>query len=609
MDSKKYDKKRMKKAVRAVCVIFALMLVFTCLSWGVASDWGSIKISRITFVGESGDQQSALMFVPKGVNAENPAPAIINYHGRNCSSFSMVNWAIEEARRGYIVLNPDLSGTLETLSTPENNTDNTAVSPYEYLAGLDMVSEISVAGHSMGNMSLQTLASDPEIESNLKSIVGVGGFFFYKITGNPFPTQTNYYILETTADLYAMQWFDTWDELRGFVRELSPQGESLEVGMMYGEPENGTAFLYNELERITHQQQMYSGDVIKEILDFVELSSPAPSPIDNSSMVFQWFQFFSAVCVVLFILFVGSLAYMLTCLPVFYETMTLPLASSNGKSASKWVLQFATDLLIPIALFVPVTNWVAKWPTDIFRSEWVNQIFFWIVSVSLVGAVFIAIRVFRKKKEGVQFTAADFGMGTSEEKIINWKRIGNALLITCITVAAAFGWMDAVITATGLNYQFYTLLAQINRITPERIRFIIPYLLVCIFLVLVMNINIATTRRMKTTGNETRDMIRDIVVNILLSAGALTLLMLIEFVGIRIMGDGSQPFNHIYWSGLSYGWMFPLMMTSSAGLSTFLYRKTGNIWTGTFTSSFTLIFITILNCCATVIDAASTIAK
>lgn len=609
MENKKFSKKRLRNAVKAVCIIFALMLIFTCLSWGVASDWGSVKISRITYVGESGDQQSALMFVPKGVSRDNPAPAIINFHGRNCSSYSMINWAMEEARRGYIVLNPDLSGTLETLSTPENSTENLAYSAYEYLAALDMVSEISVTGHSMGNMSLQALAMNPEIEPNLKNIVGVGGFFFYQITGNPFPTQTNYYILETTADLYAMQWFDTWDDVRAMVREKSPLGDSLQIGTVYGEPEAGTAFMYNELERITHQQQMYSGEVIKEILDFIELSSPAPSPIDNSSMIFPWFQFCSAVCVVLFILFVGAFAYMLTCLPMFFEILTLPLASSKGKPASKWVLQVMTDLLIPIVLFVPVTNWVAKWPTDIFHSEWVNQIFFWLVSVAIVGAVFIVIRSMRKKKEGKLLTAVDFGMGTAEEKGLNWRRIGAALLVTCVTVFVAFGWMDFVIRSTGLNYQFYTLLAQINRVTPERLKFIAPYLIVCIFVVLVININIATTRRMKSTGNDTRDMIRDIIVNICLSAGALSLLMIIEFVGIRIMGDGSQPFNHIYWSGLSYGWMFPLMMTSSAGLSTFLYRKTGNIWTGTFTSSFTLIFITILNCCATVIEAASTIAK
>ena len=77
--------------------------------------------------------------------------------------------------------------------------------------------------------------------------------------------------------------------------------------------------------------------------------------------------------------------------------------------------------------------------------------------------------------------------------------------------------------------------------------------------------------------------------------------MAVEFFGVRIIGNGVQPFNSAYWGSLSFGFMFPLMMSASAGLSTFLYKKTGNIWTGVFTSSFTLIFITIFNCCATAI--------
>lgn len=598
METKMYDKRKLRRSALVLAIVFALMVVFTILSWGVASAWGDIRITRVSFVGEGGATQSGLMFIPKGVSADNPAPAVINFHGRNCSSYSMINWAMEEARRGYIAFNPDLSGTLETLNTVENTTANLAISAYEYLNALDMVTDISATGHSMGNISLQTLMANPEIESDLNCVVGVGGFFFYLLTQNSFPTQTNYYILEGSKDLYEIQWFGNWEKAHALLREKSGMGNELEFGKLYGDPTEGTAFLYNELP-VTHQQQMYSESTITEILNFIGLSSPAPTPIDNTNMVFPVFQLFSAICAVLFIVFVCTLALTFTRLPMFSAIINVPLKESVGKSKRAWILQVATDYIIPILLFVPVTKWVAKWPTDVFKSEWVNQIFFWIVSVALVGAILMVIRYFRKKKQGTALTAVDFGMGSAGEKVLNWKRIGTALFITGATVFVAFTWLDIVITTTGINYQIYTLLGQFNRVTPERILYIIPYLIVCIFLVLVININIATTRRMKTTGHDTRDLVRDIIVNVFLSAGPLTLLMLVEFVGIRLIGNGDQPFNHIYWSALSYGWMFPVMMTSSAAISVFLYRKTGNIWTGVFTSSFTLIFITILNCCAT----------
>ena len=602
MDTKIYDKKKLRKASLTLVIIFVVMLIFTILSGGVASSWGNIQIKRVTFMGDGGTQQSGLMFVPDGVNAENPAPAIINFHGRNCSSYSMINWAIEEARRGYVVFNPDMTGTLETENTISNTLENITYSAYEYMSSLRMVTDISVTGHSMGNRYLLVLLQDPQIQAELNSVVGVGGFdwyYFMSAYDLQFPTETNYCIIEGTKDLYNIQYMNTWDNVHALLYELAEQGKDLEFGKLYGDPNEGTAFKYVELP-VTHQQQMYNKEVIGEMLDFIELSSPAPNPVDTDDMVFRSFQFFSAVCSVLFICFVGALAYTLSCLPVCYKTMTVPLEPSQGKSWKKWIGDVATAYIIPIALFVPVSMWAAKQPTNIFASEWVNQIFFWLAAVALVSAAILGYRSMKKKKIQ-KLTALDFGTGTVEEKILDWKRIGTSLGLTLITVATAFGWIEFVIKTFGVNYQFYCLLAQINRITPERLKYIIPYLIVCILIVLVININIATSRRMKTTGNETLDMIRDIIVNVLLSAGPLSLLMVIQFIGIRIIGNGSTPLSTVYWGSLSFGWMFPLMMTSSAALSTFLYRKTGHIWLGVFVSSFTLIFITVLNCCVSTI--------
>jgi len=104
-----------------------------------------------------------------------------------------------------IVLNADLAGTLETAVDSRSTTDNLAVGPVEYLESMDMVSEISVTGHSMANLSLQVIENrEAEFKPKLKSIVGVGGAFFYSVTGNKFPTQTNYEIIEAGADLYEM---------------------------------------------------------------------------------------------------------------------------------------------------------------------------------------------------------------------------------------------------------------------------------------------------------------------------------------------------------------------------------------------------------------------
>ena len=136
------------------------------------------------------------------------------------------------------------------------------------------------------------------------------------------------------------------------------------------------------------------------------------------------------------------------------------------------------------------------------------------------------------------------------------------------------------------------MFAQLNRLTPERFLLSLPYIVLDIILLVVINISIATSRRIKDSGNETKDIIKTILINIFLSAGPLTLLLAIQFIGIRLSPDGIAPLSMNLFTGLAYALGFPFMMSSSAGISAFLYKKTGNIWTGVFTSTFVLIFLT-----------------
>ena len=594
----RYDPKRLKKSVIALVVIFALLVAGTVLQWGVVSDWGNIRVTRVNFVGDGGAQQSGLMFIPEGVSADNPAPGIINYHGRNNSSYNTINWGMEQARRGYVVLNPDLQGTMESVITKDNTTANLCLSAYRYMDALNMVTDISVTGHSMGNVSLHILAGIEEHLPSMKNIVGVGGAFFYGMLGDEFPSETNYCIIEGTKDIFEVQYLGNYETLHKMIRGLSGMGDSFEFGKIYGDPAAGTALQYVEIEGLTHQWELYSTETIATMLEFIDLSSPAPVRMDSRDMIFTTYLFISSICFVLFILFFLALAYCLTSLPLIYEAVNIPLAPSEGKSPKKWAMHIVTDFLVPLALFVPVTRWAVKQSTAFFMSEWLNQIFFWLVAVAIFGAIMITIRSVKKSKER-KLTPADFGMGLAEEKFFNGKRLGAALGIGIFVTFVVFTWMDIVMGTTGLNYQVYSMPGQIMRMTPERLVLTLRYLIIMLPVYVVININIATTRRMKTTGNETKDMIRDILVNILLSAGCLTTLWAIQFAGVRWLPQSQiPPFDPTYWDSLAFTWSFPLMMSTCSGGSTFLYRKTGNIWTGVFTTCIVIIAITVLQCCA-----------
>lgn len=597
MDKVTYDKGRFKKAIRVTAVMAVLMLLFTVLQWGIASNWGDIKITRVTFVSEGGAEQSGVMFVPKGASAQNPQPAIINYHGRNNSSYNMINWAMEQARRGYIALNVDLAGTMETKIHTDSTTENLAVGPVKYMTSLDMVSEVSIAGHSMGNLSLQVIENrESEFKPKLKSIVGVGGAFFYSVTGNPFPSETNYSIIEGSADLYEMAVMGGMENARDMIGELSGLGESMKEGVLYGDPKENNAFMYTEVEGMSHQGMLYSSKVIEAILNFIELSSPAPHPIDNSKMIFWSYLFCSAAAFVLFLLLIPAIAYTMTTLPGVYEVVNTPLVAVEGKSGKKWATHLITDLLIPLALFPPVTMWAKKMPTSFFGSLWVNQIFLWLLACSIVGIVMLSVRYYKKSRT-TKLTAADFGFGTAEEKMFNGKRILYAIFIAVAVTTICYTWLDIVMTTTGLDYQFFSMPGQLVRMTPERLVYTLRYMLMLMPVYFMINVNVATTRRLKSTGNETKDTIRAVLINILLSAGVLTSLLVIQFVGVRILGTGATPLNQKYWDSISFGWTFPLMMSLASGAGAYLHRKTGNVWVGMLTTWVMVIAMTIMQCC------------
>ena len=129
--------------------------------------------------------------------------------------------------------------------------------------------------------------------------------------------------------------------------------------------------------------------------------------------------------------------------------------------------------------------------------------------------------------------------------------------------------------------------------TPQRFLRGIPYLIVILPIVLMININIATVRRFPDTGHETRDTIRDIVYNILLATIPLMVIMFCYYGVGLIRGTGIGLLPGPWQTAINYTLGFPFMMGSSVGISTFLNRKTGNIWAGVFTATLILGLFTI----------------
>ena len=139
-----------------------------------------ISVSDIRFAGEDGTLMSALLYVPQGASPESPAPGILAVHGYINSRETQDGFAIEFARRGYVVLSLDQTGHGYSGGLAFANGFG-GPDGLRHLRSLPMVdkNQIGLEGHSMGGWTV--LAAAAAMPDAYQSIVLEGSS-----TGAPF---------------------------------------------------------------------------------------------------------------------------------------------------------------------------------------------------------------------------------------------------------------------------------------------------------------------------------------------------------------------------------------------------------------------------------------
>ena len=128
---------------------------------------GGIRIQDVRFKGAKGNTMSALLYIPANATPQIPAPGILAIHGYINSRETQDGFAIEFARRGYVVLALDQTG--HGYSDPPafangfGGPDGLA-----HLRSLDIVDKnnIGLEGHSMGGWTVLAAATQCRTTTN-----------------------------------------------------------------------------------------------------------------------------------------------------------------------------------------------------------------------------------------------------------------------------------------------------------------------------------------------------------------------------------------------------------------------------------------------------------
>ncbi len=578
------------KAGRFLAFTMAVLMIATVLLWGVSSNWGDVTIKRYTLVTDDGKEVSGVLYIPKTATAENPAPCVINMHGRANTAHVCDTWALEEARRGYVVLSLDLFGCGESDLLDGGSSKSYYKYPevwYDYLKDLSFIipDQFVYVGFSMGNTPAYTMA-----ERHPDTTIGNIQVFNFRAPSKD--CQTNLCVIKAQSDQYnygQVGDLDVYEASIAAAFGLDDVSE-LEREKIYGSFEERTARKYVFAPRALHQSGGIDSNVISALLTFLDQCAPMPNYIAPSSQTWGFQQILTLICYVFTVAFILAVGNLLLQIPYFGNAICVPLQKNRCRHGVSLALNIAIGILIPTFTFITFSTWGMSLfdKNPVFKAKNFNGILFWLVLNTLIT---ICIMIYNHKKDtkhGEKLGLAEYVLVGEGETHIPLHRVAKAFVVAAVTVFAAFSWLAIADAVFGVNYQFW-ILGIFSRVSTKRFFGAVPYMFIIFFVLFIAGIGMNTARRLPCTGNAKRDMARDMAINALIAAAPVAILLLIQYGGCWLIGTGFTPFALQGGSvgALNFAFGFPFLMGSMAIINTYFYRKTGSIWVGAFMGAMT----------------------
>lgn len=571
------------KRFHFLTVAILVLVCSTILAWGVATGFGSTHIQRYTVPAENGTNMSYVAWIPDNATDETPAPAVILWPGRSSNSHQMDNWALEFARNGYVAINVDWNGNGETDLMSSQEEYVTAL--MESVLDMPFVDpeNLAVLGNSAGN-GAATIACALYPDQVVAYIDDVHP----RLLENA-PEHINIQVIEAVHDQYVQEFVGDQNAVFQTLTEAWGLESTVVENQYYGSAEDGTLRQF-VITNTIHQISALDTAGIAAAVEFLGKVFPNTIPNPPSGQVlgfYQLFQIFGYAGIIMFILAFGI--FLFEQVPYFNAIGNDPTIN-RGLRGTALGKNIAFALIVPLITFFPVSWWFHNREVlnPVFQSRNLRGIIGWLVTNAVINLVILAVKASRARKEGRPLTAAELGFAGEGETLKGYK-IWRAFLLACLTVFTAYAWVKLVDMTLGINYQIWNVL-NISAIPANRILPAIPFICCTMIIMFAGNIGMNTSRRLADTGNPTRDMVRQIVLNVLVSAGVVTGLLLAQYgigwlTGVYMMPQLENVGGGTSSGALDFSFGFPLIMGFSGGMSTYFYRKTNNIWIGMFISA------------------------
>ena len=437
----------------------ALILAGSWLASAIQTS-GGVTVKDVRFAGAGGVTMSGLLYTPKNATAEHPAPGVLAVHGYINSRETQSAFAIEFARRGYVVLAMDQTGHGYSGGAAFSNGFG-GPDGLKYLRGLPIVdkAEIGLEGHSMGGWTV--LAAAATAPAGYKAVVLEGSS-----TGAPFAAEgtpawpRNLGLVFSRYDEFSKI---MWGVARARDVASAPKlksvfGTTADIipGQVYGDIASGTA------RRLTQPVTTHPGDhlstaAVGDAIDWFGKTLVGGTPRPAGDQIWIWKEIGTGIAFAGFVLLLLGTFNGLLSLPVFASLRRQPVMAVERRTG-RWWAGLATTALLPILTFFPafIAVTVLLKPSALLPQSITNQVVVWaLVNMALT----LIIGWFSRKRP----------MAASVDR---W---GPAVLIALATTVVGYLSLVAADALFKVDFRFWVV--ALKPFSPAQFKIALIYLL------------------------------------------------------------------------------------------------------------------------------------
>ena len=379
---------------------------------------GGVAVEDVRFEFEPGKRLAALLYKPANATPATPAPGVLAVHGYLNSRETQSGFAIELARRGYVVLAIDQTG--------HGFSEGAAFSAgfggpaaLRYLRSLPFVDPDNVAleGHSMGGWTALAAAADQPDGYRSMVLVGSSTGPGFAPLGTPrFPR--NLAVIFSRYDEFSQLMWGVGDAA-DVVHSDKLQGvfgtdQAIEPRRVYGSIAAGDA-RWLTMPGTTHPGNHLSRATIADTLDWISRTLEGGGQRSAADQIWFWKELgtllalIGGVCIVL-----GGLQLLLR-MKLFHTRLVRVEGAAPRDAAAQgaveradaaWWLGLLAMTAIPALSYYPLTGLGAAFTANaLFPQGVTNQILLWALVNGLIALLLGALLRRRRSRTGAAAAA------------------------------------------------------------------------------------------------------------------------------------------------------------------------------------------------------------